>query len=160
PRYHGCYDGRPLNPGKLEEMEEMVRETPWKPELLVRLHQRLYGEDLKHRMKDHQLLRDDYDMLQAIKRNQATDDETFRFRGRRYEVGEVNRLIKQVQRELDEDFEWLGELDRRVFRVYYQMAIEVGNDEADDLLYRYEFHLAVQAIDRDVSGQRPPLEAA
>jgi hypothetical protein len=65
-----------------------------------------------------------------------------------------------VQRELDEDFDWLAELDTRVFRVYYQMARELGKDEVADLFYRYEFHLAVQAIDRDVTAQRPPIEAA
>src|SRR5262249_23155488 len=81
-------------------------------------------------------------------------------RGKRYEVEEADRLLKRVGRDLDEDLAWLHEMDQRVFRAHYQMARELGGQIAEELLYRYQFHMAVQAIDLDVSVQRPPLEWA
>jgi Zn-dependent protease with chaperone function len=158
-RYFGCYDGRFVNPGKLEELEETVREKPWKADVAARVHERLYSSDLQRHMVEYHRLRDDLDTLQKLRR-ETKEEETFRFRGRRYEPSEASRLIKQVQGELDEEVDWLAEVDRRVFRVFYQMAIALGDKVADDLLYRYEFHLALQAIARDVIAQQGPLNAA
>jgi hypothetical protein len=159
-RYHGLYDARPIEPGDLEELVRTAKESPWQPDTVAGVYRRLYGKALQEHMKEFALLRDEYDLLVRLKRGEDTPQGTFKFRGRRYDVDEAKRLLKKVERELDEEQEWLAGRDRKVFLAHYHMALELGPKVAQELLSRYEFHLAVQRIDRDLTVQRRPLEAA
>src|SRR5262249_22758638 len=132
-----------------------------RPDVLARIVERFYGEELKARMRELNVLREEYAMLLALERgDERPPDGTFRFRGRCYDVEEAERLLQRVGADLDEDMAWLYELDERVFRAHYQMARELGGKVAEELLYRYRFHMAVQAIDVDVATRKPPLEWA
>ena len=68
----------------------------------------------------------------------------FEHRGGRYRLADAARLLKEVEAELDKDFEWMHALDREVFRVHYAMAVQLGDDVRSELETRYRFHLAVQ----------------
>ena len=48
--------------------------------------------------------------------------------------------------ELDEDDQWLAELDQTVFRTYYQIALQIKPAWATELLRRYEFQIGLQRI--------------
>jgi Zn-dependent protease with chaperone function len=160
-KYHGMYDIRPINPGKIDELVAAVEDSPWSGEVLARVQSRLYGEELVDRMKAHFKLREEYELLDRVKNGPKTEEtDSFKFRGKRYDRRDAGRLLKKVRAEMDEDLDWLAEIDRRVFRSHYQMAVEVNKDMAEELLDRYQFHLAVQAIDYDVSEHKPALEAA
>ena len=52
----------------------------------------------------------------------------FEFRGRRYGDEDVKRLLKKVERELDEDINWLRAQDRNVFGVHSRMAQELDHE--------------------------------
>lgn len=162
PRYHGAYDNRPIRPGNLDQLAAKVRREPWSPEVLGNVGRRLYLTELEERMKDLKALREDRDFLEKIDDdNEPLDyDGTFRFRGKRYDERDIERLRKKVDREMDEQYEWLHEFDGRVFRVHYQMAREVSRETAEDLLERYRFHMEAQELFLEVGMQRPALEAA
>src|SRR5206468_2455991 len=83
------------------------------------------------------------DILQ--KRFKPENDE-FDFRGYVHETPDAKKLLKKVQREVEDDHEWFADLDRQVFVVHYQMALRVDARTARELLERYQFHLGVQKI--------------
>jgi Zn-dependent protease with chaperone function len=160
-KYHGMYDIRPINPGKISELIEAVEESPWTGEVLQRVQARLYGEELAERMKEHFKKREEHELLDRVKNGPRTEEtDSFKFRGKRYDRRDAGRLLKKVRTEMDEDLDWMAEVDRRVFRCHYQMAVEVDKEMAEELLDRYRFHMAVQNIDYDVSEHKPALEAA
>jgi Zn-dependent protease with chaperone function len=162
PRFHGMYDCRPINPGKIGELIDTVKRQPWKGPVLANIQTRLYNDELKQRMEDHFKLREELELLDKIKRGGDPPDggDTFKFRGKRYDLEESGRLLKKVKREFDEDMDYLAELDNRIFRVHYQMATELGQDVAAELESRYRFHMGVQSIDAEICSHRPALEAA
>jgi hypothetical protein len=63
-----------------------------------------------------------------------------------------------VERELDEDREWMALLDRRVFLTYYQMGQGLGGKVVRELVERYEFHLVAQQLLRDLAEHNANLE--
>lgn len=159
PRYHGAYDSRPIKPGDINKRIRQVKDQPWKPEVLRKVATRLYGAELRERMDDMKALREELDKLRAL--DDVDDpDYDFKFRGRRYDIRDLRRVIKKAEKELDEHIDWLADLDDRVFRAHYQMASELKQALADELVQRYEFHIAAQDILIELALQRPQLELA
>jgi hypothetical protein len=76
----------------------------------------------------------------------------FQFRGASYRAADARRLLEQVHKELDEDFAWMGDLDRHIFLVHLAVAAEVGETARRELEGRYRFHLAVQEIHGQISA--------
>jgi Zn-dependent protease with chaperone function len=160
PRYHGVYDNRPLQLPDLEDLAGKVRREPWKADVLANLGRRLYLKELEDRMTEIKALREERDKLEELNEKAAEENVDFKFRGKRYDDRDLGRLMKKVMKELDEQYDWLGEFDQRVFRVHYQMARELDKKRADELLARYEFHAAAQTILIDLAMHRPKLQAA
>src|SRR5205823_12247989 len=52
------------------------------------------------------------------------------------------------------------ELDRQVFLCYYPMALHIDPDLGGELKKRYDFHLELQQIWRNVEGEEAPVDAA
>lgn len=159
-RYHGFYDCRRVDPGKLPELLRVCAEEPWKPEVLHRIHTYLYAGDFKERAEEYAELREEYKLLTGLKSGELElKEDTFTFRGRRRDARDVKRLLRQVERELEESYAWMTRLDRRVFLCYYQMALSLGEEFAEELRSRYEFHIALQVIDRALGDEHDRLEA-
>jgi Zn-dependent protease with chaperone function len=159
-RYHGLYDGRFIDPGTPASLAGQARAQPWPEDKLTRVYGKLYGGGLETWMTEHASLEEEYGVLSGLRDGQrVVTGNTFKFRGRRYDLTEVDRLLKKVNRELDEDRQWLSELDRRVFLTHYQMGLGLDGKLARELLTRYEFHLALQKIARNLAVQQSALES-
>jgi hypothetical protein len=161
PRYHGLYDCRNL---MLEDVYVLAQEgkaLPWSTSELARIHGSLYDVEVKHRAKVHYARLEEYNVLHSIVQgwHRPKDDE-ISFRGDVYEVEEAKKLLKKVNKELTKDFDWLKEFDRRVFLAYFQMALHLGQDVAEDLFKRYRFHTQLQKIWQELRTQEENIQNA
>src|SRR3954451_16922565 len=63
-------------------------------------------------------------------------------------VGKPSRKMKEkiedVEKQLDENWEWFKSFDRRVYLLHVQMAAAVGGEMKNELTERYQFQLEVQ----------------
>jgi Zn-dependent protease with chaperone function len=144
PRYHGAYDGRYLNPGSLEELDEIIEKEPWEDERLSRVEAKLY-KGLERRVED----RDD-----AIKEyNRVLRDCDYRPRGK------TKRIVEDLDEEIKEHADWFKSFDRRVYLVYMQMARRISDAaKLKELRERYRFHLPLQDLYKRADEHRDKLE--
>ncbi|QEL14530.1 M48 family metallopeptidase [Limnoglobus roseus] len=131
PKYEGSYDGRIIDPGDLDELNELIQTEPWPDERLATVFQKLYTE-LGDRAETRKELMKDYDALIA---------NTGPTRGRK-----AKRLLKETEQKLDKSDEWFHSLDRRVYLVFVQMAYRVNNELYFELINRYRFHMTIQGF--------------
>jgi Zn-dependent protease with chaperone function len=160
PRYQGLYDQRYLTPGDLADLVQLHMADLATAGQLSAAHVALHGDELKARMEGHQARQQEYGLLAPIA-NGAVEltGKDFAFRGGRHPAGDAKRLLEQIQKELDEDYAWMGELDRQSFLVHHEMARQVGDAAREELEERYRFHLAVQGIHSQLIGQRRVVHA-
>jgi Zn-dependent protease with chaperone function len=135
-RYQGAYDsGRLLNPGDLDELDELIGKEPWEDSRLASVFEKLYAglQDKVDEMKD-------------------VTDELRRLR--KENEGELSKKLKRKIKDLEKDREdlndWFRTLDRRVYLVYVQMSYRVNHDDYYELTNRYRFHMAIQGIYKTV----------
>ncbi|MBL8793162.1 MAG: M48 family metalloprotease [Planctomycetia bacterium] len=160
-RYHALYDGRFLEPGALPDLVAACRAEPWNDARLAGANHELYGSGLKDWMEKHHQKLGEFQLLNGLVQGElSVKGKDFEFRGKRVRPTEVKPLLEQVDGELTQDREWLAKLDREVFLAHYQMAGRLGEAVRNELMRRYEFHLAVQEALRQVNGQRAQLDAA
>lgn len=158
PALQGVYHGRMIEPGDLAALVRGAESKPHTREQLSRAHAVLYDANFEERAQRYDSLRQDRQTLALVERQHEADAiESFRFQGRHYDSADAKRLLKQFDRLLDEELEWWADFDRRVFLIHYQMALPLGASFAEELKSRYEFHLALQDIDREASRQRRAL---
>ena len=86
-------------------------------------------------------------------------DDELEFRGRHYDIREAKRLLKKVDKELEEDRQYFEGIDRRTFLVYYQMAMQADADMRKELFRRYDFHLTCQDMLRKLNAEKSHMEA-
>jgi Zn-dependent protease with chaperone function len=160
-RYHGLYDGRYLEPGRVPELLQMVQTNPWPDDMLTQVHTDLFGEEIAGRAERHKKRREEFGKLQALAQGELqVHGKDFEFRGERYKPDDVADLGKKVERELKKDRNWLSSLDRKVFLTYYQMALRTDSRMATEMEERYRFHLATQDILQEISGHQARVGAA
>ncbi len=158
-RYHSLYDERFI---EIEELEDLVAEANkagWNEGRLERVHVKLYDNELKEWMEGYNSRREERRLLSGL----VTGDlelkgEDLEFRGRTYDVAEAKRLMKKVDKELEEDRQYLEAFDRRAFLVYYQMATQVSDKLAANHEFRYDFHLTCQKMLRRLVMERSSLQ--
>jgi Zn-dependent protease with chaperone function len=160
PRYHGAYDNRILDLGGVEDLAQLTQRQPWTINQLAHTHATLYGVDVKHRMQLHNRKLEDYEMLTAILNGRRPKNDEIDFRGELYDPRDAKRLLKKVDKELEQDQAWLTDLDRKVFSTHYQMALHLESRVARDLVERYRFHLGVQQIWKNLRSQEGSVGAA
>jgi Zn-dependent protease with chaperone function len=161
PKYHGLYDGRLINPGELADLTRSVQTMPRAPEVLAEVFAGLYSGDFKERMEEYALLREELANLTGLRDGELElKGGEFTFRKRRYSLEDVDRLIRKVQQDMEQDQNWMADLDRRVFVCHYQMAWERGGKAAKELLDRYSFHLTLQGIARELHHNQEKMDAA
>jgi Zn-dependent protease with chaperone function len=154
PRYHGLYENRYVKPGDLAELgTASARADLQTPEALAEAHARLTGDELKTRMDAHKSRSEEAGKLARMAQGAVElRGKDFEHRGNRYRLADAARLLKEVESELDKDFEWMYALDRDVFRVHHAMAAELGDNDRSELESRYRFHLAAQDIHAFLNG--------
>jgi Zn-dependent protease with chaperone function len=160
PRYHGLYDHRYLTPG---ELDELLRSAPTEfagPDQLAEAHARLFDAELESRMQTHQARQEEYRRVAPLAHGavQLTGKD-FQFRGVHYRAADAGRLLDQLKKEMDEDYEWMARLDRQAFLIHYSMARQIGEEAQRELEERYRFHLTVQAIHAQLSFQNQQVQA-
>ena len=158
-RYHGLYDNRYLTPG---DPDEMLRTLPGElgdAGRLAEAHARLYGDELRVHMEAHRARQQECDLLGRVASGAVElRGKDFAFRGSRHRAAVAPQLLGQVQKELDQDFAWMSELDRQAFLVHAQMVSALGPGERHELLQRYRFHLAVQEIHRQLGAHQQQVQ--
>lgn len=130
-KYEGCYDDRLLNPGDLDELDELIRKEPWEDARLAGVLDKMYV-GLKHKVDDRRELMEEL----ANVRKEAGGAMSKK----------TKKIIRDLEKDLDDANDWFRTLDRRVYLVYVQMSYRVNNDLYYDLINRYRFHMAVQGI--------------
>jgi Zn-dependent protease with chaperone function len=152
-RYQGVYDHRFLTPGNLNELVHRVPPEFADPVRLAEIHAKLYGESLHTHMEAHRTRQEEFRRLSPLAQGAVKlTGRDFEFRGARYQAADVKRLLDQVKGEMDQDFEWMGGLDREVFLVYHEMARQLDPSCRAELEERYRFHLSLQVIVDNLSA--------
>ncbi len=162
PRYQGLYDCRRLL--LKANIQELVQEGAKHPASLIELvevHQTLYSAEVKHRTQIYYKHWDEFHLLDAVCNgwHRPKNDE-LEFRGDLHDADEAERLLKKVEKEIDEDHQWLESLDRKVFLTYFQMAQHIDQKVSEELYCRYHFHLELQNIWRELEKNDRPISAA
>jgi Zn-dependent protease with chaperone function len=148
PRYQGLYENRYIKPGDLDELctPAAIEEFDDR-EKLAAAHARLCGDELKERMDAHKARQEEVAKLSALAQGAvALTGKDFEYRGRRHGLAAAPRLLKEVEGELEKDYEWMHSQDREVFRVHRAMAVQLGGETAGELDRWYRFHLATQGM--------------
>jgi Zn-dependent protease with chaperone function len=158
PRYHGFYDNRYLRAGELDELVRSA-DVP-SADRLSEAHAQLFGEELKARMEAHRARHEDYRRVAPLAHGAVQlTGKNFQFRGARYAAADARGLLEQVQKELDQDYDWMAGVDREVFLVHYGMARQLGEEAQREMNDRYRFHIAVQAIHGELSAHQQHVQA-
>jgi Zn-dependent protease with chaperone function len=159
-RYQGLYDHRYLTPGDLDELTRSVPAEFGGANRLAEAHARLYGDELKSRMEAHRARQEDYCRVAPLVHGAVElKGKDFQFRGVHYRAADAGRLLDQVKKELDQDFDWMARLDREAFLVHYDMARQIGEEARREMEERYRFHLAVQEIHGRLSAHNQQVQA-
>ncbi|MBM3980254.1 MAG: hypothetical protein FJ304_08210, partial [Planctomycetes bacterium] len=131
PKYKGCYDDRPLEPGDISELNALVKEKPWDDDRMEKVLDKLYDGCEKHTETHAEL----YKELQALRANIVGRPSP-----------KTKRKMEELEKEQDENWEWFKSFDRRVYLLHVQMAAQVDKDQKDELVERYRFQLEVQRL--------------
>ena len=148
PRYHGLYENRYVKPGDLAELcVRAAREEFDDRERLAAAHVRLWDDEVKDRMAVHKTRHEEVNKLGRLAHGAVElTGKDFEHRGRRFTHRDAARLLKEVEKELDKDYEWMHAVDRDVFRVHFAMAWQLGETDATELEGWYRFHIAMQDL--------------
>jgi Zn-dependent protease with chaperone function len=133
PKYQGIYDGRPLSPGEISDLTQMVRESPWDEDRIDKVFAKLY-EGAGGKNEEYQELKKDKAALENTPGRPSP---------------RLKKKIKAIEKELDRHWEWFKSLDRRVYLCHVQMAAAVNPDWRDELVERYRFGLEIQKFYMD-----------
>ncbi|MCI0682866.1 MAG: M48 family metallopeptidase [Gemmataceae bacterium] len=161
PKYQGLYDHRKLMPGDIHEASTLARS--WSKDLgtLAQLHAGTYSAEVKHRAQLYNRRHEESEKLLAIANGwERPKNGEFEFRGEWYDLRDAKRLLKKLDKEYEKDEAWMEELDRKVFEINYQMALQLNPLWATELFKRYEFHLDVQKIWQRLRDQEGPVGSA
>jgi len=160
PRYHGLYDARYIEIEDLDELVDEAKKAAWDEGRLERVHLKLYDNELKEWMEGRNNRMEEYRLLSGLVNGELElKDDDLEFRGRHYDVQEAKRLLKKVDKELEEDRQYFEGIDRRAFLVYYQMGMQTDADMRKELFRRYDFHLTCQDMLRKLSAEKSHMEA-
>ena len=169
PKYHGVYDGRLILPGDLDTLAQESATQHATVAQLKAVQAGLYNVEVKHRIQLHNKRLEEFDLLTAVAHNHfRPKNDELDFRGETYDLKDAKKLLKKVEKDLDDDQKWLEQLDRNVFLTHYQMALRLsppleggaGGVVAEDLFQRYRFHLGVQDIWKKLRAQEGSVAAA
>jgi Zn-dependent protease with chaperone function len=144
-KYRGAYDERWIDPGRVSDLSQEVANDPWDAARLGQAHDRLYRE-IGRRAED---LRDLQARIREVYRKAYG-----RPRGR------ATRRLQDLEEDLADLVTWFKAFDRRAYLIHAQMAAQLGPRRLRELSDRYHFHLAVQAMHRNLVRATQQVEDA
>jgi Zn-dependent protease with chaperone function len=160
PEYQGLYDGRFIDPGKLDDLPEQ----PWQAEEIAAALHAWSGEVFKQQLEAFRKRQGEYQLLSNLASGEwKLKGPTFPFRGKERTAKEIKGLFEQVDKELDADIEAFNRLDRQIFHAHWSLArLADGPGDAAgpccrELLERYRFHLAIQALFQGMQAEQGRL---
>lgn len=161
PRYQGLYNYRNLLLEDIYDLAQKSKREPWTIAQLSQTQATLYNVEVKHRAQLYNKRLEEHNLLLAISKGwHKPKNNEFEFRGEFFDTDDAKRLLRKVDKEIEKDHEWLTDLDRKVFQTYFQMALHVSQEIAEDLFKRYRFHLELQKIWKELKNQDAPVNAA
>jgi len=128
-KYQGVYDIRPLEPGDFGELNQVVRDSPWDDDRLLKVHERLY-DGAGEKAEEYEELRKEKQTL-----NNSVDGRPTR---------RMKKKLKAIDKDMDKLKDWFKSLDRRVYLCHVQMGAAVNKEWRDELIERYRFGLEIQ----------------
>ncbi len=131
PKYKGCYDDRPLEPGELSELNGIIRDKPWDEERLEKVYAKLYDGCEAHAEAHSELYKEEQALRSSIVGRPSP---------------KIKRKLEELKEKQDENWEWFKSFDRRVYLLHVQMAAAVDKEQKDELVERYRFQLEVQRL--------------
>ncbi len=134
-KYEGAYDDRLIDPGSIDELNDIIRKEPWDDKRLAAVFEKMYS-GLKAKTEERKEVSDELDKL--MKESGGAGNKRLR------------RIIKDQEKTLEDLDTWFFSLDRRAYLVIVQMAYRVSEAAYYDLVGRYRFHMALQGIYRTV----------
>jgi len=161
PKYQGLYDFRNLLLDDITELAKDGSRQPWSITELAETHATLYNAEVKHRSQLYYKRVEEKNMLVAVYNGwQKPKNDEIEFRGDIYEIDDAKRLIKKVEKEIEKDHRWIKAHDLRVFMTYFQMALHINQEVAEELYRRYAFHMELQNIWYELTKQNDPIQSA
>jgi Zn-dependent protease with chaperone function len=161
PKYQGMYDYRNLVLADIYELAREAKQTPWSIAQLSQCHGSLYNAEAKHRGQLYNKRLEEHNLLLAVSKGwHRPKNNEVEFRGEVFDTEDAKRLLRKVEKELEQDQKWLADIDKRVFMSHFQMALHVSQEVAEELFKRYRFHLELQKIWRALKDQDAPVGAA
>lgn len=131
PKYKGCYDDRPLEPGALAELDGIIRDKPWTADRMEKVLEKLYDGCEEHT----DALADLFKEEQALRNSSVGRPSP-----------KLKRQIAAIKYKQDENWEWFKSFDRRVYLLHVQMAAQTDARTEQELVERYRFQLEVQRL--------------
>lgn len=129
PKYHGAYDDRPIEPGDLTDLNGLVRSSPWTDDRMEKVYDKLFDGCKEHAEAHADLHKE----LNSLKSNVVGKPSP-----------KIKRMIEDIEKKMDENWEWFKSFDRRVYLLHVQMAAQVDPAMRDELVERYRFQMEVQ----------------
>ncbi len=136
-KYKGCYDDRPLEPGELQELNGIVRDSPWADDRMEKVFDKLYDGCEEHAEAHAELYKEELALRNSIVGRPSP---------------KVKRKLEELKEKQDENWEWFKSFDRRVYLLHVQMAARVDAAAKDELVERYRFQLEVQRLYQESRG--------
>ncbi|HEV3437925.1 MAG TPA: M48 family metallopeptidase, partial [Gemmata sp.] len=144
-KYHGAYDNRLLEPGELSELNTIIYNTPWTEERMEKVFDKLYEGCREHAEEFADL-------------NKEMESRQSNIVGR--PSSKMKKLIDEIAKKQDTNWEWFKTFDRRVYLLHIQMAIAVDQDMKNELVERYKFQVEVQRLFKEARSNLANAEAA
>jgi Zn-dependent protease with chaperone function len=162
PKYHGLFDDRFINPGEVQELPEQ----PWGHEELITWLSGWPPPDLEQQVQAYRERQVEYNLLRGLQSGELMlKGKTFTLRDQQYTIQDVDQLFARVDQELGAHLEVFQRLDRQLFLAGWSLARHLdtsdggGNSHETELLERYRFHMAVQALSLELIGEQARLQA-
>lgn len=133
PKYHGVYDDRVIEPGDLDELDELAKTSPWDADRIDKVLDTLYA-GAKGRAEEYADLQKDRAALENTP-------------GRK--TPRLKKKLKKLSEESDKAWEWFQGLDRRSYLAHLQAASAVRPAWRTELADRYRFQQEVQRMFRE-----------
>jgi Zn-dependent protease with chaperone function len=164
PKYHGLYDDRFIEPKLTDNSSAPV----WEVDKIVAWLSNWPQAELKNRMETYNQRIGEYQLLRGLASGDYTlKGRTFKLRDRDYEKNDIDGLHSKVDREIENDTQDFHEWDRQVFLANRSIAIQLDRREQSttprrherELMKRYEFHTALQKLQREILNEKGRLHS-
>ena len=107
PKYHGAYDDRPLEPGDLSELDTIIKTSPWTEDRMEKVYEKLYEGCRERAETRSDLLKDRHSLRENVVGKPSS---------------RMKRRMKEIEKKIDDNWDWFKSFDRRVYLLHVQMA--------------------------------------